>query len=103
MIYCSYFSIEKEFFSCLNLKGMNTLNNSIISLLEVPVNKKAKVKEIMLDGPIRRRLLDLGLIEDTVIQVLHKSPFGDPIAYLIRGAVIALRSEITKNIFIEIV
>lgn len=70
-------------------------------LLEIPVNKKAKIKEIMIDGPIRRRLLDLGLIEDTVIEVLQKSPFGDPIAYSIRGAVIALRSEITSKILIE--
>lgn len=60
-----------------------------------------KVKEITIDGPIRRRLLDLGLIEDTIIEVLQKSPFGDPIAYEIRGAVIALRSEITSKILIE--
>ncbi|MFA5604044.1 MAG: FeoA family protein [Bacilli bacterium] len=70
-------------------------------LLQVPIKSKARIKEIAIDGPIRRRLLDLGLIEDTIIEVLQKSPFGDPIAYGIRGAVIALRSEITSNILIE--
>jgi ferrous iron transport protein A len=79
------------------------MNNYTIPLSKVPISKKAKVKKIILDGPIRRRLLDLGLIEDTIVEVLQKSPFGDPIAYLIRGAVIALRSEITSNILIEIV
>jgi len=70
-------------------------------LLEIPINKKVKIKKILIDGPIRRRLLDLGLIEDTVIEVLQKSPLGDPIAYSVRGAVIALRSEITSKILIE--
>ncbi|MDD2518995.1 MAG: FeoA family protein [Bacilli bacterium] len=77
------------------------MNNQIIPLLHAPVKSKVKVKEITIDGPIRRRLLDLGLIEDTIIEVLQKSPFGDPIAYEIRGAVIALRSEITSKILIE--
>jgi ferrous iron transport protein A len=55
----------------------------------------------MIDGMMRRRLLDLGLINNTLIEVLHKSPFGDPIAYFIRGTVIALRQEITSLILIE--
>ena len=76
---------------------------NVKSLLEVPTNKKVKIKKILIDGAIRRRLLDLGLIEDTVIEVLQKSPLGDPIAYSIRGAVIALRSEITSKILIETV
>ncbi len=44
-------------------------------------------------GMIRRRLLDLGMIPGTRVECLQKSPAGDPAAYLIRGAVIALRCE----------
>lgn len=40
---------------------------------------------------MRRRLMDLGLIPGTRVTCLVKSPAGDPTAYLIRGAVIALR------------
>lgn len=40
---------------------------------------------------MRRRLMDLGLIGGTRVTCLGRSPFGDPAAYLIRGAVIALR------------
>jgi len=50
---------------------------------------------------IRRRLLDMGLIEGTKVKCVLKSPAGDPKAYLIRGAVIALRNEDTKNIYIS--
>lgn len=75
--------------------------NGVIPLSELIVNEIGIVKRIDLYGSIRRRLLDLGLIENTEIKVLQKSPFGDPVAYLIRGAVIALRDEITSNILVE--
>ncbi len=57
------------------------------------MGQTAVVKELRSDGSMRRRMLDIGLIEGTQVECLQKSPAGDPIAYLIRGAVIALRSE----------
>ena len=53
----------------------------------------ACVRCLHLSGAIRQRLLDLGLIEGTSVQCLGRSPAGDPTAYLIRGAVIALRDS----------
>ena len=40
---------------------------------------------------MRRRLLDIGLVENTKVECVGQSPSGDPKAFLIRGAVIALR------------
>jgi ferrous iron transport protein A len=59
-----------------------------------------KVKSILSTGGIRRRLLDIGLVEGTNVECLQKSPLGDPTAYLIRGAVIAIRSEDSSNILV---
>lgn len=42
---------------------------------------------------LRRRLQDIGLIEGTKVECVGKSPMGDPSAFMIRKAVIALRSE----------
>ncbi|MGI6176279.1 MAG: FeoA family protein [Christensenellales bacterium] len=61
---------------------------------------KATVERLLNTGAIRRRLLDIGLVEGTGVQCLQKSPSGDPTAYLIRGAVIALRAEDAQNILI---
>lgn len=72
-----------------------------IPLNVLPVGKKAIVKELLSEGAIRRRMLDFGLITDTVIEALQRSPSGDPIAYYIRGAVIALRSEEASKIMVE--
>ncbi len=42
-------------------------------------------------GPERRRLLDLGLVPGTIVTAEFTSPGGDPVAYRVRGALIALR------------
>ncbi|WP_422784993.1 FeoA family protein [Ruminiclostridium sufflavum] len=68
----------------------------------LPIGKKGRVKALCSDGTIRRRMLDLGLITGTEVEALQKSPSGDPVAYHIRGAVIALRSEEASKILIEV-
>lgn len=75
--------------------------NNNIPLNYLPIGKKGKVKVLVSEGLMRRRLLDLGVIPDTVIESLQASPSGDPIAYLIRGAVIALRSEVAFMILVK--
>lgn len=52
-------------------------------------------------GAQRRRLLDLGLVPGTVIRVELSSASGDPMAYRIRGAVIALRRAQADDILIR--
>lgn len=74
--------------------------NKVNCLNDLKPGQKAKIKEIVSTGNIRRRLLDIGLIENTEVECLGKSPSGDPKAYLIRGAVIAIRSEDCSNILI---
>lgn len=77
------------------------MTNNFIPLNHLPIGKTAKVKELIAEGLIRRRMLDLGIIHDTVVESLQPSPSGDPVAYLIRGAVIALRSEVSSMILVE--
>lgn len=53
------------------------------------------------ESSIYSRLRDLGLIKGTKIECVLKSPLGDPTAYLIRGALIALRRDDAKYVLIE--
>lgn len=75
---------------------------SNIPLNSLPIGQKATVKMLISDGTMRRRMLDLGLIAETIVEALHKSPSGDPTAYSIRGAVIALRAEEAGKIIVEV-
>jgi DtxR family Mn-dependent transcriptional regulator len=51
-------------------------------------------------GPQRRRLLDLGVVPGTVIEAELEGALSDPIAYRIRGSLIALRKAQAKQIFV---
>ena len=75
------------------MMGYMTLN----SLLP---GEKARVYDLLSEGSMRRRFLDIGLIKGTQIECVGKSPMGDPVAFLIRGAVIAIRCEDLENILI---
>lgn len=70
-------------------------------LNDLKVGQKATVKTLNASGSMRRRLLDIGFIGETDIECIGKSPSGDPKAFLIRGAVIAIRSEDCKDILIK--
>ena len=61
-------------------------------LCALRVGEKGRVSRIGMSGAFRRRLIDLGFVEDAEVECVGKSPMGDPSAYLVRGAVIALRS-----------
>ncbi len=67
-------------------------------LSSVPVGGCAKVQKLHAEGAIRRRLLDMGLTHGAETTCLYRSPSGDPRAYLIRGAVVALRTQEARQI-----
>ena len=70
-------------------------------LEKIDIGQKALVIGVNIKGNLRRRLFDLGLINGTQIKCLGKSPFGDPIAFLIKDSVIAIRTDDCKNILIN--
>lgn len=71
------------------------------NLFHLKPDDSATVFEILDESPMRRRFFDLGLIKGTTVQCVGESPSKDPKAYLIRGAVIALRREDAEKILIE--
>lgn len=70
-------------------------------LSSLAVGERGNVINILAEGEMRRRLIDIGLIEETVVSCIGRSPLGDPSAYLIRGAVIALRDADADTVLIE--
>ena len=74
--------------------------NQKLPLSKLPLGKSATVKELLTSGTMRRRLQDLGVISGTKIECVLKSPAGDPMAYQIRGAFIALRNKDSDKIIV---
>lgn len=77
------------------------MNKTISTLNKANIGDVVKIKEIKTLGSMRRRLQDIGLIEGTPVECVHVGPGGDPVAYLIRGAVIAIRNEDSAKILVE--
>ena len=74
-----------------------------ITLDNLDLGKTAKVIAINNKGSIRRRLLDIGIVPDSLIKAVFKSPFNDPIAYEIKNATIAIRKKDSKEIVVEVI
>lgn len=75
--------------------------NTAKTLFNMSEGDSARVTALLNEGSMRRRLQDIGLIEGTTVVCLQRSPSGDPTAYFIRGAVIALRKEDSSKVLVE--
>ena len=63
--------------------------------------ERATVRHLDGDEAMVRRLRDLGMIEGTAVSCVLHAPSGDPAAYLIRGALIAIRGQDAVRIAVE--
>ncbi len=85
------------------LPGVSPAKMDGDTLADLTEGESARVLGIHpgLQGAQRRRLLDLGLVPGTVVEAEMRSATGDPTAYRIRGAVIALRRDQARWIHVD--
>ncbi|MGR5068586.1 MULTISPECIES: FeoA family protein [Vibrio] len=58
----------------------------------------------LLDGltsDVRKKLMVMGLLPNTVVKVIRRAPMGDPLQVEVRGVSVALRETIAQNITVE--
>ena len=72
-----------------------------LCLSALPEGESAYVTEVNAAPAMDRRLTDLGLVRGTRVTCVLRSPAGDPCAYLIRGALIALRRADAEGVALE--
>lgn len=70
-----------------------------VALCDLPVGGTGRIFEI-LSCVCKNRLTELGFTENTRVAVLHKNIGESAYAYYIKGAVIALRKEESRNILV---
>ena len=71
------------------------------TLDQLPVGSSARITAMSCTGLARRRLMDLGILPGVTITAEMRSPLGDPVAYRVRGSMIALRAGQAAEIQIE--
>ena len=73
---------------------MNTLRN-------VSVGKTVTVKRLHGEGPIKRRIMDMGITKGVQVYVRKVAPLGDPIEVTVRGYELSLRKADAEMIAVE--
>ena len=72
-----------------------------LTLKEAEIGQCYKVKKITGEGPVKRRIRDMGLTKNTGFKVIKVAPLGDPIQIQVRGYQLSLRKDDAEIIEIE--
>lgn len=70
-------------------------------LSELVPGERGRVVEIAAGTDAARRLMDLGLIRGTTIEVIRTAPLGDPLEVRLRGFMLTLRRAEAEHITVE--
>ncbi len=71
------------------------------TLKDVPVGKTAVVVKLHGEGPVRRRIMDMGITKGVEIFVRKMAPLGDPMELSLRGYTLSLRKADAEMIEVE--
>lgn len=74
---------------------------SEITLNNIKAGSSAIVIGIALTGPLKSRLIDMGITPGVKIKIKKFAPLGDPIEIELRGYELSIRRSEAKNIFVK--
>jgi len=73
----------------------------VMTLRAVTPGQRVIVQKLTGQGEIKRRLMDMGIIPGTEIQVQKVAPLGDPVEIKFKGYNLSLRWKEAENILVE--
>ena len=62
-----------------------------MTLKEVSVGQTVKVAKLNGEGPVKRRIMDMGITKGVEVYVRNVAPLGDPIEVTVRGYELSIR------------
>jgi len=71
-------------------------------LSEMQPGEKGIILAIGGDSTIGRRIMGMGIVRGTEIEVVRRAPFGDPVEFRLRGYNLTLRKEEAACVFVEV-
>ena len=71
------------------------------TLKEVHVGETVKVQKLTGEGPVKRRIRDMGITKGVEIYVRKVAPLGDPVEVTVRGYELSLRKADAEMIVVE--
>lgn len=71
------------------------------TLKEVPCGKSVRVTKLTGEGPVKRRIMDMGITKGVEVFVRKVAPLGDPVEVTVRGYELSLRKADAEMILVE--
>ena len=72
-----------------------------MTLREAAIGQTVRVKKLTGDGPVKRRILDMGITKGVEINIRKVAPLGDPIEVTVRGYELSVRKADAAMIEVE--
>ena len=74
---------------------------SVKTLNQLEPGQRATIIKVGGEGPVRRRILDMGVVSGADIEVVRVAPLGDPVEFRIKGYNLSLRKSEAQNVQVE--
>jgi len=74
---------------------------TVKTLNQLKPGERATIVKVRGEGPVRRRILDMGVVSGADIEVVRVAPLGDPVEFRIKGYNLSLRKSEARNIQVE--
>lgn len=71
------------------------------TLKEAKIGETVTVVKLTGEGPVKRRIMDMGLTKGTLVHVKKSAPLGDPIELTVRGYELSIRKAEAENVIVE--
>lgn len=85
-------------FSPENEAGGSSPRPGAVTLDRIPLAGTCRVGSVAVQGPLRKRLMEMGFVPGALVEVVRIAPLGDPVEYRIKGYHISLRATEAKLI-----
>jgi len=79
------------------------LEEGRISLDHLKIGQRAKICDLSMGGNLMVRLLEMGLVPGTEVELIKRAPFGDPLELEVHGYHLSLRSAEAKSVDVELI
>ncbi len=71
------------------------------TLKEIPCGETVKVVKLTGEGPVKRRIMDMGITKGVDVYVRKVAPLGDPVEVTVRGYELSVRKADAEMIVVE--
>ena len=70
------------------------------TLKDVACGQTVQVKKLTGEGPVKRRIMDMGITKGTSVYIRKVAPLGDPVEITVRGYELSIRKGDAENILV---